>query len=550
MRRLAPVVRTCVPLITIGVDLGLPYHCRMMSVRIPRWSRWPLAPQFTLQRKVLLVLVSLVMALLVVLVGLSVWGLQHSLGDYAADIELARMDWFARRLEQAYAEHGSWDFLAKDPSAWRDLQRSGARSAGIAPVPCPKSLPEPPQVPLTTGALQSAVPDSGAPPWRPRMYPGFIVNRTGLLNAEADRVLAGNPGALGVRKLLALHVQNQRIGYLAVVPLQTMSSQTGRAFLQQQSLFVLVTGGVGALLALVLSWLISRRLLRPIHALMTGADAVAHGRLDQQVPVRGNDELSQLCRTFNAMAQQLSQSQAVRQRWLSDVAHELRTPLAAMRAEIESIQDGVRVYTPATGQRLHRQVLRLGQLVEDLRTSMERAPGEDRRVPGVAPLELLLETLALAQAACVQVGIRVETTELQQLAQRSRLFMLADPARLQQLFMNVLDNSLNYTHAPGVLVVRAGIPEPGRLRIQWDDSAPAPLAQDLPRLFERLYRTDLSRSRNTGGSGLGLAICKAIVHEHGGTIGADASALGGLRITVEFPLLTPESSHDDAVISP
>ena len=505
----------------------------MMFDRMPRWSRLSLARKFTLQRKVLLVLVSLVVALLLVLVGLSVWGLQRNLGDYAADIELARMDWFARRLEQAYAVQGSWDFLTQDPSEWHDLQRLGEHVAAGAPV---HALPAAP-------ALASSAPQV----WRHRAYPGFIFNRTGLLNAAGDKVIAGNAEALKVRNLRALNYQNQRIGYLAIVPLKTMSSEAGRAFLQEQSLFVLVTGGVGALLALAFSWLISRRLLRPIHALMSGAEAVAQGRLDQQVLVQGSDELAQLCRTFNTMALRLSETEAMRQRWLSDVAHELRTPLAAMRAEIESIQDGVRVYTPTTGQRLHRQVLRLGQLVEDLRTSMERAPGEDRRVPGVGPLDVLLETLAVAQASLVQAGIRIEMAELQQLAQQRPLVMLADPARLQQLFMNVLDNSRNYTRAPGVLVVQADLPQADRLRIRLEDSAPAPEAYDLPRLFERLYRADLSRSRNTGGSGLGLAICRAIVQEHGGAISAEASDLGGLRITIEFPLLKSESAYDDPV---
>ncbi len=532
----------------------------------PAWM-----PQPTLARKVFLALTGLLVALLLVFVGLSRLGLQRSLGDYVAEIELSRMDWLGARLEQAYARNGSWQFLEQDRQAWFRLQMPGEllanpgaspREGGAGP---PRDGHRPLEPPPDTGhrpaggmaAQLDLLPDRYAPPPPPdvpndpRARADSVYARMALLEPKTLKRLAGNPidGVTAAKRPL-LH-DRQVVAYLAIAPLPSTQTDAGRAFIAQQSTFVVVSGLIGLALALLISWQLTRRWLAPIRALMDGAKALAQGQLQTRVSVRGNDELATLTRTFNAMAEQLMNTQTDHQRWLADVAHELRTPLAAMRAEIEAVQDGVRPFSPPTAQRLHRQVVRLGQLVDDLRLSMNdaTAPAAQLR-EGVSPLDAVLEAAKLLESRFLQAGLALDLAALTDLAQQTHWVMRADPARLHQVFVNLLENSLQYTHRGGSVqidsvVLPASKPQqaPPRLQIRVDDSAPAPSASDLPRLFERLYRGDSSRDRKHGGSGLGLAICQAIVQAHGGSIAADVSPLGGLRITVVLPLTSDGRSE-------
>ena len=557
-------------------------HLADTALTRPAWI-----PRPTLARKVFLALACMLLALLLVFVGLSRLGLQRGLGAYVAEIELSRMDWLATRLEQTYAKDGSWDFLKQDPQAWFRLQmpgellhtsRSGARAEEGGPT---HNGPKPPDIAGSSGPLGpppgpprgrgpgpagdmpsqlDVLPQRYAPPPPPdapndpRARTDSVYARMALLDPQARVLLAGNAmdSATAVKRPL-LYGQKV-VAYLAIAPLASTQTDAGRAFIAQQSTFVIVSGLVGLALALLISWQLTRRWLAPIRALMVGAKAVAHGQLDTRVPVQGNDELATLTRTFNTMTQQLSDAQVQHQRWLADVAHELRTPLAAMRAEIEAVQDGVRPFSPPTAQRLHRQVVRLGQLVDDLRLSMNMGdaalPAAELR-DGVRPLDCVLEAARLMESRFAQAGLSLDLAALTALAQQTHWAMRADPARLHQVFVNLLENSLQYTRQGGTVQITTALQPaspsiPSQLLIYLDDSAPAPSAVDLPRMFERLYRGDGSRDRKHGGSGLGLAICQAIVQAHGGSITAELSPLGGLRISVVLPLSIDSAGEGQA----
>lgn len=522
--------------------------------------------RLTFQRKVFIALLTMVMALLAVFISVSRWGLQRSLGDYVAEVELSRMDWLVYRLEQGYAEHAGWQFLRDHPESWALFSQAGnprprsqMGTVELPPRPAPDFPGGPGQHGARTGPPDLSMPPAwgGAPdglipppPGRAGAPPDSVYERMALLDAEANTRLAGSPVAVASAVKRPLHYKDKVIAYLAIAPMQSMSSDAGRTFISEQLTFILVTGCIGGVLALTISWVLAKRWLIPIDALMAGAQALAHGKLDAQVPVHGHDELAQLTHTFNAMARRLAETQESHQRWLSDVAHELRTPLTAMRGEIEAMIDGVRAPTTQTKQRLHRQVLRLTQLVDDLRMSMaDQATLLDRRVPGVRPLDVLMDALTLMQGRFQDAGIKVDVTSVvSSVSQHPEWKMAALADRLHQVFLNLLGNSVQYTHPGGELKIDVQEQPPGHLHICLQDSAPAPSAQDMPRLFERLYRGDTSRNRRQGGSGLGLAICKAIVEGHGGSIRADMSSLGGLRIDLVLPLQTTgsESIHATA----
>ncbi|PUA96158.1 two-component system sensor histidine kinase BaeS [Acidovorax sp. 107] len=540
-------------------------------------------PHLTLHRKAFIALAALLLTLLLIFVGFSRLGLQRGLGPYVAEIELARMDWLAERLQSHHTQTGGWDSLRGQAALWGLLTHPGggprgpgsARPAngsppdrtGTAPFAAP---PLPPDLALepsgmahtppgshsgsdigmaASNGLPPRPPDSLRPldrrPAPPQRHPDDIYPRLGLLDAQ-DQLVAGTPPQPWGARLALRGANGQVIGHLVLAPPQGVRSEADQAFLAQHLGFVAWTGLAGLALALLLSGWLARRWLAPVEALATGARGIAQGHLHTRVPVHGNDELAQLARTFNTMAEQLGSIEASRRQWLGDVAHELRTPLAAMRAEIEAVQDGIRPFDDKTALRLHRQVMRLIQLVGDLRASLDvvGTSAPSAQVP-VHPLSLLAEALASMRPRLAQAGIDVDTTGLDALTAQGTAqpapLVRGDAQQLHQVFLNLLENSLRYTDAGGLLRIAARLLPPAdgvpQLQVQLDDSAPGVPAHELPRIFDRLYRAETSRNRDHGGSGLGLAICRAIVLAHSGTLTAEPSPLGGLRITLQLPLL-------------
>ncbi len=545
----------------------------------PPLPRRPRLPRLTLHSKAFIALAALLVAMLLIFAGFSRLGLQRGLGPYVAEIELARMDWLAERLQAHYIQAGGWDSLRNQPMLWGrlshpasflrrpDMPRNVADAAplgdafpldnegadrdkpasSVSPPPYAAGMGLPsggrpfPNEPPPPGLQDMRAPGNDGLPRPPRHADG-LYPRLGLLDAQEQLVVGTAPQPGGARLVLRGR-DGQAIGHLLLAPPQGVRSEADRAFLAQHLGFMVWTGLAGLVLALLLSGWLARRWLAPVEALANGARGIAQGHLHTRVAVQGHDEMAELARTFNTMAEQLGSLEASRRQWLGDVAHELRTPLAAMRAEIEAVQDGIRAFDDKTALRLHRQVMRLIQLVGDLRASLDAAGNSapSARVP-VHPLSLLAEALASMRPRLEQAGIGVDTAGLDTLAAQSPPPVVqGDAQQLHQVFMNLLENSLRYTDAGGQLQITAreatDASGAAQLQVQLDDSAPGVSSPELPRIFERLYRAETSRNRDHGGSGLGLAICRAIVLAHGGTLMAEKSPLGGLRITLSLPLL-------------
>ncbi|MBB3177044.1 ATP-binding protein [Variovorax sp. Sphag1AA] len=525
-------------------------------------------PRLTLFRKIFLTLVLLLAALLAIFTAFSWLGLQRGLGAYVAEIEIRRMDWFAELLRKHHATQGNWDDLRSNEAAWLRLpmRAFGAveRDSAIAGAPGepPRRIPPWPPQDFRPPSWEIG-PSGGEPPPRHRegppellppphpswppppgmlgallRNPDSVYRRLGLLDANGTWVVGAKVDPSTAARL-PLRDGDRLIGTLVLAPLEGLETDADRAFVARQSGFVIWTGVAGLALALLLAWLLARRWFAPIDALTQGAQRIAQGRLDTRVPIRGSDELALLGRTFNDMAERLDSIEASRREWLADVAHELRTPLAAMRAEIEALQDGVRTFDQKTALRLHRQVMRLGQLVDDLRSSMRERSEASPLFVTVYPLAILKEALALARERFTQRMISLDATALDAISGRHPPAARGDARRLHQAFMNLLENTLSYTDTGGRMRIDAHVESDegrDRLVLRFDDSPPGVPPEEMPRLFERLFRGEASRSRALGGSGLGLAICRATFEAHGGSIDAAPSPLGGLRLTVTLPL--------------
>jgi two-component system sensor histidine kinase BaeS len=286
------------------------------------------------------------------------------------------------------------------------------------------------------------------------------------------------------------------------------------------------------LVAGALAYPLSRRLSRPVAAFQTAARRLADGDFTARVPVSGDDELGRLGRDINALAESLERNEHARRRWVADISHELRTPLAVLRAEIEALQDGVRPLERAAVDSLHGDVLRLGRLVDDLyELSMTDLGALSYRKAEMDPAGLLEDDIDTLRGRFAAAGL--ELTLDNRLEGPART--LGDAHRLSQLFRNLLRNSLQYTDRGGAL--RVTLSRDGdRLLVDFRDTAPGVPPESLERLFERLYRVDSSRSRNTGGAGLGLAICRNIAEAHGGNLEARPAPEGGLWIRLTLPL--------------
>ncbi|RIH82783.1 Signal transduction histidine-protein kinase BaeS [Calidithermus terrae] len=298
----------------------------------------------------------------------------------------------------------------------------------------------------------------------------------------------------------------------------------------QQSLTWATLASVG--LGILMAFVFARRLARPLEAISQGANRLARGELAVRIPApRSNDEVSLLARNFNAMAESLERLEKERRAMIADIAHELRTPLTVLQGRLEAIQDGVIRLDEAEVARLHHQTRLLARLVEDLRTlslvdagrlTLERQPLELREV--LASATQSFRTRAEARG----VGLELDLPH-------QPIALSADPDRLAQVVGNLLANALDHAPPRGRVTVAAG-QEDGKAWFSVADTGPGIPEEALPKIFDRFYRVEQSRNRQTGGTGLGLSIVRALVELHGGRVSACNRPEGGAVFRVELPV--------------
>lgn len=294
-------------------------------------------------------------------------------------------------------------------------------------------------------------------------------------------------------------------------------------------------GLLASLLAAVASGLVARQLVRPLLRLEDAATRVAGGERGVRLPLpRSNDELRTVTAAFNSLAQGLERQEAWRRSLMADVAHDLRTPLAVLRAEIEAIQDGLNAPDEPSMARLHAEVLLLARLVDDLRT-LSLAEGHALTLhPATLDAGETLRQLSALFAGRVQAAGSSLTLHLP----AETLTFRADPDRLMQILHNLLDNALRYA-APATIELGASAEGRDQTVLLWvRDHGPGFPPGALSRAFERFYRADASRSRDPqgrAGSGLGLAIARALAEAQGGTLEAANHPEGGAVFMLRLP---------------
>jgi two-component system sensor histidine kinase BaeS len=280
--------------------------------------------------------------------------------------------------------------------------------------------------------------------------------------------------------------------------------------------------GAAVLVAVLISLFFSRRILRPLRAMMQASQRIADGHYQERVTVGSSDELGQLAARFNLMAEKLEQVEAMRRQLIGDVSHELRTPLTAIKGSMEGLMDGVLPATDETYQQIHQEADRLNHLVDDLQELSRVEAGAyelDLRPTKLAPMVEMLAKRFRQQFE--EKRVRLDLNLPVDLPP-----VLADEHRILQVLTNLAGNALQHTPEGGTVAISAA-PKNGTVQMTVRDTGAGIAQEHLSHLFDRFYRVDKSRSRAAGGgSGIGLTIAKYLVEAHGGEISVESEGVG------------------------
>lgn len=445
---------------------------------------------FSLRIKLFLAMLLASILLITSLLAFMQWSFRSGFGDFLRQQQQQRLTLAADELAEHFRLTGSWSNVDS-----RMLRRP---------------LPRPPEVP---------------PHLKPPRTHFFVLN-------EQKQVEIGRHDPDADNVLVPIRVDDRVVGYVGERVRTGPQDFMERRFAEHQSRHLLFVALLAGLVSLVVAYPVASIMVARIQALLAHIRRLSKGELSARTPVRGSDELSQLALHLNSLGQTLQQNAQAHRTLVADISHELRTPIAVLKAQLEAAEDGIQPLNQTTLLRLQQQVGRLGGLVDDLyQLSLADLGALNYQKTLIDVRAVMLDVSSGFDAQIARSGLQLSVHDR---AGRA-ITVLGDQKRLQQLFSNLLQNSVQYTNAPGTVRIELEADRHDAI-IRVADSAPGVPAELQQRLFERLFRTDASRNRNSGGAGLGLSLCQSIVQAHGGQIDISDSDLGGITVTVRLPL--------------
>jgi signal transduction histidine kinase len=376
----------------------------------------------------------------------------------------------------------------------------------------------------------------------PRSGPalGPLLRRMVITDPNWRVVYDSNSQNLGATIPLRMRPQAARIqtpqglvGYVLVPqPTSNLDDEETRFF---RSVFFIVlvgifTAGGGALL---IALLVARHMTRPLRSLTEAARRLAAGERHQPLTPPADAELAELAAAFNTMAAELAKQEQLRRQMVADIAHELRTPISVLRLQVESLEDGIEPATPQSYAALGHEVDLLSRLVDDLRLLTLADSG--KLALTVEPVDVQAAITRAAAAAGPRA--RRQGIELRVEPNGTLPPACADAQRLAQVLGNLVENALRYTPQGGSVTLRAHDGGNGNVLMEISDTGPGIAPADLPLIFDRFFRSDRARARETGGSGLGLAIVQRLVEAHGGRIDVESEPGRGSTFRISLPAM-------------
>jgi signal transduction histidine kinase len=387
-------------------------------------------------------------------------------------------------------------------------------------------------------------PLTGEPRPPPRVFP--VANQSGRVLIPSLQYRMGDqvPRAV-LQRGLRIVVDGQTVGWVLDAPPRPALDAREQAYLETLDKLILRAGLAALVLALLVGAVLASTMTHPLRELTSAIRAMAGGQLEQEVPVRSQDELGTLTQAFNRLSADLAQANESRRQMTADIAHDLRTPLTVLSGYIEAMREGVLPPSRERFDTMYAEMQHLQRLVDDLRTLSLADAGELplNRQP-TPPAELLKRTAAVYRHPAEQAGIEIDCRKPGGLPAVD-----VDPDRMAQVLGNLVSNALRYTPAGGRIVLAAqGGRDTVSARISSSPGTPLKavqlLVQDngqgiapdvLPHIFDRFYRGDAARQQQAGESGLGLAIARSIVEAHGGSISVESVLGKGTTFTIVLP---------------
>lgn len=490
--------------------------------------------------KLFIAILSISALVIIAMGGAMLWSLKHSFSAYSAQQDRQRAQAMATTLADLYddkssfGDKGSWDFIRNNPQLWRDIVRqdSGRHEPSVEQLKrefTHQKNDSDNDADDRTTKTSSEQQDQTPRLRRPSHW--SLLDEKGL-------VIAGNADIAPTALRYPIQVKDTTIGWIAVSPRQRRVTQAEHNFLAEQeqtSIYIMIAATI---LAILTALLLARLFLAPIRRLAEATQQLIAGRYDTRTQVQQQDELGQLAKDFNHLAATLQRNEIMRRDFVADISHELRTPLAILKGELEAIQDGIRKPDAAAIISLQTETQALSQLVDDLyQISLSDVGGLRYNMATVDLNACMIHVIQIFQE-------RLDTKhhQLTLTLPKPAVILQADERRLTQLFKNLMENTLRYTDANGIVKLNVTT-SPTEVFISLQDSTPSVSDAELLKIFERLYRVESSRNRATGGAGLGLPLCQTIVQAHGGSIQAQHSALGGVQIDIVLPINAIEKTE-------
>ncbi|MCO1603160.1 sensor histidine kinase [Desulfosporosinus nitroreducens] len=550
----------------------------------------------TLRRKFIIGLIGMVFFMAIFFTGIALTSTQALLGHAETYVQQAYGESWKRLLSGYYEARGSWDgaqgYVTKINEAER---RFGSITEGneterklvtfIDGIPVVRAMPE--------SDLKFSRPRRDGPPfWVFDLEDKVVVDSR---NEDFGKPLSQFPSSSKIMKQREeIKVKEQTVGYYwqenPLITNNKLARTIGTSIIQAMLIGLTLT----SIIALLLGMLLTRHFTKPLNHLMEAVRNVGKGDLSSRVHVKGNGDIAILAQDFNRMTEQLSRNEEVRRNMVADIAHELRTPLSVILGKLESIQEGVLPSTPETILPIQDETLRLIRLVRDLQ---QLNLAEAGKLPmALKPVNLR----KLVERITEQFAIEFEERKLHTEILGDVPEIIGDPDRLTQVFVNLIGNALLHTPPGGTLrlvlteqerLVEEGMGADGAHRLRdvfrrkgekidklekleegkeseepkevkprvfkkkenlkfnsWvqvtvEDSGEGIPEEELEHIFDRFYRVDKARERESGGTGLGLAIAKEFIHAHGGSIQVKSKLGAGSCFRILLPINQNEKTQ-------
>jgi signal transduction histidine kinase len=361
----------------------------------------------------------------------------------------------------------------------------------------------------------------------------ILTDTEGSIIVDSDNKLTGTytPDSGGIPLTTLFRTYQTGILYITPKATSSFSLESIQILFNAIGQYFIVGGIVSIAVAIILSYILSRRVLSPVKELTGAARKLGKGDLSQRVRVNEQSEFGELAETFNSMAANLEKAEELRKNMVADIAHELRTPLTNIKGYLEAVLDGVVQPSESTIRNLDEEATLLARLVSDLQELSLAEAGELKLQMQPADIgQIIGNTCELMQTKAVQKKITLRCE-----IDNNLPVIPADPQRIGQVLRNLITNALTATPHSGSVSITAGQKD-GFIEVSIADSGEGISPENLERIFERFYRVDKSRARATGGTGLGLTIARRLIEAHHGTMRAESEPGKGSRFIFTLPL--------------